>query len=168
MKKIIITALILFAVTMLFVRRTVGNFKKLYYSFDRFKLNVKTVGDIAASLISGFDASFTVLIRNTTGQDFKADSVYLEVYTIDGNLIARPKNIINAVSIPKNSDTKVIFEYSIDLSGLFKMMQVSEKSEVVSILKNYIKTGYLGKKVRLKGNAKKSFATVNLDFEVEV
>ena len=168
MKKYIITGLFLLLITYVYMRKIINSIMNLDYSVEYFRLRIKNAADILTGFMDGFTADLRFTIRNTTNMNFNLDNLYLEIYTLTGSLIARPEQIINQIKIPKNADAPVNMTYKISPSGLYKFLENSTKTEVIQMLKNYIQTGYFGKKILVKGKAKKYFANINFTYELEI
>lgn len=138
--------------------------KKISYEIGGFSLKITNFSDILLALTSGLDASLTISLNNFSNKAYSIKELFIELYTTDGDLIAKPKNRTDNISIKENGITDLILDYYIDTRGLYKLLKIALKySTLKDLLSNYLETGEIGTDLRIKGFVNAGIININVN-----
>jgi hypothetical protein len=162
-KTIIITSIVVLLGTGIFF--ALKEYKKykdselLMYEVKDFKMNWDSATKAATDMLSGWtSANLKMNLENFSTSKITVNSLYLEIYAMDGTLIAtQTTQLKDKIVIEPNGDTMLDMDLDIQVAGilaLVKSMGLSgEKTlaNLLSIVQRYYTKGELGVKVQLKG-----------------
>ncbi len=164
MNKIIPIISIIVAIISISTLKIRSNVKKMSYEMLDFSLNIKNFLDVVSVLASGVDATLIIAIQNLSNTAYTVKEMFIEIYTTDGDLIAKPSGRTDNINIVANGKTPVNIEYHITLRGLYKMLKIAlEKDDLKTILQSYLDTGTLGTDVKVKGFVKAGILSININ-----
>lgn len=164
MKKIILIILTLVAVVAVFALKFKSEVKKISYEIDGFSLKISNFSDIVVAITSGVDAKLKINLNNFSNKAYGIKELFIELFTVDGDLIASPKKRTDNLSITPNGITTLNLEYHINTRGLYKLLKTALKeNSLKEILNNYLENGELGTDINIKGFVKASNINLNIN-----
>lgn len=132
----------------------------LMYDIDSVKLNVpfNSIADVPATLGELLSLTIPVdinfLFQNHSESDFTVNSIYLELYTTDNDLIAYQDEVKDEFKVEAKKNNYALFSFNLYLTGLKKLIKQYDTTLLGSVSKlfnTYFTTKKFGFKVRLKG-----------------
>lgn len=155
MKKLLIFIPIL-AVLAYFIFRTkkkIAGAAKIDISIDTLKLNIDGYKDIASGLLTGYNLTTGIILKNISEESYKIDNVKINVFTESGVKIANQESIFtDPVMIYPKKENLLSLDYTISASAIRQLIKESGESlTLVQALTNYIDTEIFGVNVILKG-----------------
>lgn len=106
-------------------------------------------------------------ISNYSKNSFRLEQINLDIYSIDGVLIASqtlPLN--NAVIIKPSENTE--FKLLFDVKALVLIKAITKDSKVLEILTSYFTTQTFGKKVVLKGTVRAEGLSIAINETIDI
>jgi len=179
MKKFIIGILALIGVFAVYfiwkAKKTIQTADLLDFDIADFKLNF-TLRDLPGVLLSwSVPATVTIKASNYSKHNFTIEQMKADIYTPDNSLLAYQDNPFSEDIIIKPKGTSLInIDYTLDLSGIVKMIAARKKQNpdaklLKEVLTSYITKGEIGETVLIKGFVipKELGIKVKLNEEVE-
>ena len=139
--------------------------------FD-FDLNLKTLAGVAAaskSIVSGWLGSdLKMKIRNQSDSNYTVNSLFVELFTLDGTLIASPIVVVDKFSIDSKKENNISIKYDISLAGLKHFAKqlgitgLGDYATIYKLLLKYYNDGKIGTSLILKGYISAENLPVNI------
>ena len=165
-KTIIIIVIVLFiATSIFFAYKRVSQLTAQTFDVAGIDIDKKTIS------LGGVSGTLGLQISNFAKKGYKIDNVNIELYSLDGNLIAYQKEPLKeTIEIQPQANNIIdipLYFKSNFLHQLYKQLK-DKYSSVQELLNNYLATGHFGTEVIVRGFALKNGMKLNFEINKEV
>ncbi len=169
MKKIIIIAVIVIILLLgiyWFIRKK-NALTSLQYDVGDIDLQVRSINDLVKMSYSDKEIVLPLIISNFSKDKFKIDSLYIELYDLNNQLIAYQKQPVSNIIIEPEKNTEIqlpIILKSNFIWAIAKQLQIDDINDLWNEIKRYLQTGELGTQIKVKGYFLKAGLKFNFEF----
>lgn len=169
MKKIFwLIGILAIIVIIYFSTKKISGLTKMEFDVDSISFDVQDWKDFLKLIATGVDGEIDLLLQNFSGEKYSFDNIYVEVYSLNGTLIAYQKTAnIAPVEIQPNIDNVVKLPFYFK-NAFFVQIAKQLDSNVLSIASNYFSTGKFGTSVIVKGYISKGEAKIPFNIEKQI
>jgi len=160
----IITPAVLILIALgIWLYRTYKNVMRIDYGIGAVKLKY-------ISLLEGFEVSVNILLKNFSEMNVNINQLKVDLYTQnDIFLSGQPEPLTEPIKLNANQNTPVNFKYTLSPSAIILLAKNSGiDKNLLEIANNYLDTGTIGAKIKLKGFVTAEGLTVKINEIVEV
>ncbi len=166
----IIIFLILVAITAssVTVKRGITAVEKLKLSNVSFEFP-KNLRDVLSLMTDSFYSTVTVTISNHSDVNYTVNSIYINVYTLQNNLIAeQTQPLANAVNIPPRKNTEISINYKMDYTTITRLYKDNNLKFSTQTLRNLLLYQKLNTQLILKGTVSTEGITLPINETIDI
>jgi hypothetical protein len=173
-KTIIIILIVLFLGTgLVFLIKKISGATKMTFDAAGVNLGIANAADVLKLIASGRSGYVDVLISNFSNENYSLDNVYVELYALDGTLVAyQTEPMTQKIEIKPNTNNIVRIPMYIKGALVAKLGQQIGGQNVLQAgkdaLTNYFTTGKIGTALKVKGFATKGIAKIPFKFDKNI